>query len=231
MKKYHFIIICLFCLNYCLAQQDTVERKNRLTDSVLERFQVLKNTPQVKNGLYRALFQRKIPVAVGRYKDNEKIGIWNFYKQDGKLIQRFNYDKNALIYENMYDADDDVHYILDKKYADTDRATRPIKIGGIYYGIIPYLSVFRLPFETIDVNTNSFRAAIELLISPLGRLADYKVRIVSDEYEYDRTFNLDVNLFSEADRMFIPATVNNEPVVSRIVIKCFVQRDGGLDFF
>jgi len=230
LKKYLLIVICLLCLNYCFGQ-DTVERKNRLTDSVLERFQVLKETPDVKNGLYRALFQRKIPVAVGRYRNDKKIGIWNFYKQDGRLIQRFDYNKNALIYETVDDTDDDVHYIIDKKYTDTDKATRPVKIGSVYYGLIPYLNVFRLPFDTYDVNTNSFRAVVELLVSPLGRLADYKVRVVSDMYEYDRTFNLDANLFSEADRTFVPATINQEPVLSRIVIKCFVQRNGGLDFF
>ena len=230
MKRLSLFIFCLLYLSNCLAQ-DTVERKNWLTDSVVERFYALKSNKEIKNGPYKALFQRKTPVATGYYSNNKKTGTWEFYKQDGTHVQSFNYDTNDLTFEAATDTDDDIHYLIDKKFGAGDRATRPIKIGGIYYGYIPYLTVFQLPFETVEVNTNSFRATVELLISPLGRLADYKIHIVSQLYEYDRTFNLDVNLLSEADRTFIPASYNNEYVLSRILIKCYVQRDGGLDFY
>jgi len=72
---------------------------------------------------------------------------------------------------------------------------------------------------------------IELLVSPLGRLADYKVRLVSAYYQYDQIFSMDVGLFSDEDRTFRPATLNGRPVMSRILIKCYVSSRGELDFY
>jgi hypothetical protein len=226
----------LFCLLFtlyipkCFAQETTV-RNNRLTDSVTETFEVLKTNKDIKQGLYRALFKRKKLVATGNYTNNKKTGIWNFYKPNNQLVQRFNYDKNQLIFESGLDTLYDVHYLIDQKIEDTDTLTRPVKTGGVYYGLIPYISAFQLPFDTFEINTDDFDAVIELLISPLGRLADYKIHVVSDYYKYKQIFNLDVNLFNEEDRQFIPATLNSKPVLSRIIIKCFVNSTGKLDFY
>ena len=229
LKNFLFLLICSFYLGNCFGQ-DTIERKNRLSDSVIERFHVIKTNPDIKQGLYRAFFQRKTLIAFGNYKDNIKTGVWNYYKQGGQLVQSFDYDHNALTYEAAADTDEDVRYLLDSKLKIGDRLTRPVKIGGVYYGFIPFLNMFKLPFDTYDVNTNSFRATLELVVSPLGRLADYKVHVVSHLYDYEQTIHLAPSLFSETDQMFLPATLNGETVVSRIIIKCFVASDGGLDF-
>ena len=229
MKKIILFVIVFAYLHNCFGQ-DTVERRNHLSDSVLERFFVLKLDKKTKNGLYRALFKRKTAVAEGNYRLDKKVGTWDFYKPNGLLVQTFNYDSNSLIYESALDTLYDVRYFVDRKIKDTDILTRPVKIGGIYYGLIPYLNAFQPPFETADVNTDRFDATIELLISPLGKLADYTVHLFSPLYQYDRTFHLDVHLFDEADRNFIPSTINGEPILSRIMIRCFVEKNGSLDF-
>ena len=169
-------------------------------------------------------------IASGNYIKDKKAGIWHFYESDGRLVERFNYDTNTLLNEAPLDTADDISYIFDAKIDSTDRLTRPLKIGGSYYGFIPYVNLFKLPFSVIDVNTNSFNAYIELLISPGGRLADYKVHLASAEYDYKQTTTMDLGLFAEEDRQFIPATLNNEPILSRIIIKCYVTRFGDLDF-
>jgi hypothetical protein len=223
-------IICLFNITNCIAQE-TVERKNRLTDSVIERFSVLKSDPSIKHGLYKAFFQRKTLVASGNYSNGKKSGKWIFYDTDGKMVEKYDYDTNTLYYEAPLDAATDLNYFFDKKTDSTDRVTRPLKIGGAYFGFVPYVSLFRMPFDTFEINTNSFQAYVELLISPGGRLADYKVYLISRYYQYNQTLNMDVNLFSEADKTFIPATINGEPVLCRIFIHCWVTPDGSLDFF
>jgi hypothetical protein len=129
------------------------------------------------------------------------------------------------------DRDREVGFAFDAKIGKTDTATRPIKIGGSYYGFIPYLNAFRTPFDTFQVLTSDFDATIELLVTPLGRLADYKVHLTSNYYKYNRTFNLDIKLFDEADRIFLPATINHQPVMCRILIKCVLTDAGGLDFY
>lgn len=208
-----------------------MQRRNKLSDSVTESFWVIKSNKDIKQGLYRALFKRRTVIAVGNYTNDKRTGIWNFYKPNGLLVQRYNYDTKKFVYGSRLDTLYDVHYLIDKKLEDTDLVTRPVKVGGIYYGMIPYLGIFQLPFDTFDINTDNFDATVELLISPLGQLADYKVHVTSLYYKYDQTFDLDVHLFDEADRQFIPATLNGEAILSRIVIKCYVNGAGKLDFY
>jgi len=203
----------------------------RLSDSVIERFFVLKSDKKTRQGPYRALFRRRTVLAAGNYNKDKKTGAWNFYNPDGQLVQTYNYDTNTITFEAPIRFSNDIIYLIDDTLKKTDKGTRPLKIGGVYYGYIPYLTMFQLPFDTFGVNTDSFDASVELLISPLGRLADYKVHLKSDLYQYDHTFHLDVNLFSEADRIFVPAKLNDEPILSRIIIKCAVTPGGGLEFW
>jgi hypothetical protein len=65
----------------------------------------------------------------------------------------------------------------------------------------------------------------------MGRLAAYKVRLVAPGFDYDQTINLSLNFFKEEEKQFIPATINHTPVLSRIIIKCRITDDGGLDFY
>jgi hypothetical protein len=73
-------------------------------------------------------------------------------------------------------------------------------------------------------------AVVELLISPLGRLADFKVRTNCSLIQYDQTITMHVNLFKEEDRQFIPATYNGQPIMSRIIIRCTLRPNGALEF-
>ena len=230
MRTISFFIIISFYITNCFGQ-DTVERKNRLSNTVIERFHVLKSNPEIRQGPYAAYLNRRILIAAGHYKDNKKTGTWYFFDSKGKLVERYSYDKKTFGYESPLDAADNLRYLFDDSLKKGDRLIVPVKIGGIYFGYLPYVNLFHLPFDSDDVDTYDFAADIELLISPLGRLADYKVRVVSEDYEYDQTFRLDVKLFSEEDRTFVPATFNGQPALSRILIKCVVTPGGGLDFF
>lgn len=230
MKTIFLFIILLLYFDSSFAQ-DTVEQKNRLSESVIERFFVLKADKKTKQGPYRALLKRRTIVAAGYYSKDKKTGTWNFYKQDGSLCETYNYDTNEITFEAPVYTTDDLGYQIDDTVKKTDRVTRPLKIGGCYYGFIPYVNLFKLPFDSYGVNTDSFNAYVELLISPLGRLADYKVHLLSALYDYNRTFSLDVHLFAEPDQKFIPATFNGKPVLSRIIIRCIIAGNDSLDFY
>ncbi|MDP9046614.1 MAG: hypothetical protein M3N14_00655, partial [Bacteroidota bacterium] len=207
MKSIFLLLTCFFFLTTCFSQE-TIERKNKLTDSVTERFFVLKSDKETKHGLYLAFFRRKTLIARGAYTKGKKTGGWNFYSTNGQPAERYNYDTNTLSFEAPYDPEGDVGFLFDDKIKPTDVATRPLKIGGSYYGYIPYVKLFRLPFDSFGVNTDVFEANIELLISPLGRLAEYKVHLVSQMYQYDHTITIDFHLLNEEDQVFIPATLN-----------------------
>ncbi len=211
--------------------QDTLARHKRLSDSVIARYYVLKSAPNIKVGPYLVFLRRRILLVRGSYNNGKKNGVWQFFDTRGRLNEKYNYNKKRFTFEAPLYSSRDFSFLFDDSIKVKDRLTRPLKIGGIYYGFMPYLNIFRLPFETYDVDTGLFDAYIELLISPMGRLADYKVRIVSFDYQYDQIFNMDVHLFSNADRTFIPATRNGIPVMARIQIHCIVTPSGGLDFY
>jgi len=225
-----FIIFFSF-LTICCFAQDTVSHRNRLSDSVTEHYYVLKSNREIKQGPYLVWLKHKVLLVRGHYENGQKNGVWQFFDTEGKLAEKYDYDKKAFTYEAPLYASADFSYLFDVPFKIGDRVTRPLKVGGIYFGFIPYLNLFQCPFDPEEVNTDTFEANIELLISPLGRLADYRVRLTSAIYEYDHIFHMDINLFSLEDRIFRPATLNGEPVMSRIIIKCYVSPFGKLDFY
>ncbi len=229
-KRLFPAIFILFCTLNSVAQE-ILEKKNKLNDQVTEVFYVSKADQQTKNGSYQAFYKRKTLVAEGAYLNGKKTGTWNFYGTKGNLLQRYNFSKDSLEFEARERLPSDFHYLIDKTITDSDRVTKPLKIGGRYFGFLPYLNAFKTPFPTYDTNTALYVAVVELLISPMGRLAGYKVHLVAPSFDYDQTINLSLNLFKEDEKQFIPATFNHTPILSRIVIKCRITDDGGLNFY
>jgi len=223
------VIFILYITN-CFGQ-DVIEKSDRLTSKVTEKFYVLKSNENIRHGIYEALYRRRTIIANGNYYMGKKTGKWLFYGPNGLPLEVFDYDKNILRYEAREDTTSDTRYLVDKELSDTDKVTKPIKIGGRYYGYLPYLGLYKTPLDIDGYTASSFVAIIELLVSPMGRLADYKVRVVSTLLEYDQTTHMDVNLFSEEDKEFFPATLNGQPILSRIIIKCRLTDGGSLDFY
>jgi hypothetical protein len=229
--KYGFLIVFGFFYAVGCAAQDTLAQRERLSDSVVAHYHILSTAPNVKIGQYTVFFKHRTLLVRGNYTNGKKTGVWQFFDIRGRLNQKYNYDKKIFTYEAPLYSSGDFSFLFDDSLKVGDRLTRPLKIGGIYYGFLPYLNIYKLPFDTDEFNTYFFGAYIELLISPMGRLADFNIRVASSDYQYDQTINLDVNLLSEEDRTFTPATKNGIPVISRILIRCFVTEKGGLDFY
>ncbi|TSD66232.1 hypothetical protein FFF34_002180 [Inquilinus sp. KBS0705] len=230
LKRCLLFFTAILLINNCFAQE-TVQKKNKLTDSVTEVFQVLKSNKAIRQGLYQALFKKKITVASGDYKNDKRAGLWQFYDTKGTVIQTYNYDTQKLYFEAPEDTTSALRYFIDKNLEPTDKVTKPIKIGGRYYGYIPYLQLFKLPDYLNELNRQALiKAVVELLISPYGRLADYKVHLFSPEGEELQIVNMNIDLPNPADKIFTPTTLNGEAVSSRIMIRCFVTDAGHLDF-
>ncbi|MHB8206248.1 hypothetical protein [Mucilaginibacter sp.] len=228
MKKVILLIAIHFVASGAVAQ-DSVMRKNRLTQSVIEQFWALKSNKEIKQGLYQAIYRRRVALASGNYANNKRIGTWHFYDKYGRLVQNFNYERNSIAWEIADDTLTAMHigYGFDDKITDSDRVTKPMKVGGSYYGYIPYIKSFRLSDDYMGTDLSQFTAILEILVSPGGRLADFKVHIKSPVDERITTFSTD--LINEDDRLFVPATINHKAVLSRIFVKCRITDDGELD--
>ena len=121
-----------------------------------------------------------------------------------------------------------IRYSIDNQITKTDVVTKPIRPGGRYFGYVPYLRLFRLPADMADINPDRYVVILELLVSAGGRLAEYKIHIKT--YGDDRVLSVNTAIcWSEEAREFIPATINKQPILSNILIQCYITRHGGLD--
>ncbi|MDN3547026.1 hypothetical protein [Mucilaginibacter aquaedulcis] len=229
LKNLILLLAAIFYLNTGFGQETTVV-KHKLTDGVTEKISVLKSDKGIRQGLYQAVSDEGRAVASGNFEHDKKVGVWHFYDMRGRLVQNYDYTKKQLLYEALEDTTSNLRYFVDKILTDTDRTTKPVKPGGRYFGYIPYLKLFKLPQSLMGIDRLQSVAVIELLVSPYGRLADYKVHLYSGP-TYEKVFNMNLNALNEEDKIFIPATINNEPVGCRIMIRCSIDNYGGIGFF
>ncbi len=204
-----------------LFAQETVVKTEEIAPKITARYNVLKSDNKTLNGLYQVYFKKNIPIASGKYDHGKQAGTWHFFDKTGKPVQQFNYDKLSLLYEAPLDSVSKLKYIIDEKFTKADTITIPIRIGGRFFGYLPYLNLFRLPKGLLATEATSQwpTVYIELLISPGGRLADYRVHVLSAAYG-EKVLEVDINQLSDEDKVFVPATLNGRYVSSRIVLLC-----------
>ncbi|MDB5157680.1 MAG: hypothetical protein JWR50_2387 [Mucilaginibacter sp.] len=220
---YLFITITLCCVN-CFAQE-IVERKNKLTDNVTEQLQtIIEAKRQIKQGTYHAFYKKKTVIASGTYMDDKRTGIWNFFAPDGTPLENFDYNNNKLLYEAPQDKLSHIRYNVDYVLTDSDKATPPIRLGGRYFGYVPYLHLLT-SYYVDKYELRNYMVVMKLLVSPMGRLADYKIEVI--HYAADvSTYTIDMSKLSDEDKTFIPATFNDKTISSQISIYCIVNDEG-----
>jgi len=226
-KRFFIAAMMFFYAVNCFAQE-TVEKKNKIYYGLTERYTVLKDSQDVKEGLYQVFTKKDKLVARGAYTHGKKTGIWHFYNRQGKLLQIYQYNGDSLKFEAKQYEGSNIAYKIDRKIKDSDVVTKPVKIGGRLLGYLPYLALYRTPFNPYEYNMYGAEAVIELLISPLGRLADYKITVTFPYMDYTQTLKMSLAMFKEEDKEFIPATFNHQPVLCRIIILCRLDEDGQL---
>lgn len=230
LKRYLLLLNALLFINHCFAQ-DTIEVKRKLSGNVTEIFTALTKDVNTRQGMFRAVYKKNNVVAAGMYENDKKVGLWKFYDPKGTVMQTYDYSTSRLFYEAPEDTTSHLRYLVDKLLVEGDKITKPIKVGGRYYGYLHYLNLFTLPKEYAYINRNMLTARVELLISPGGRLADFKVNLLSGMAPQPfRTINMNIKLPDPADLVFIPAKLNGEPVACRIMIECIVTNAGHLAF-
>lgn len=207
---------------------ELTDRTHKISDEVTEKLHVLKDNKGIRQGLYQAYYNKKTAIASGMFDNDKKVGVWHFFDATGNLLQNYDYTQNKLLYEAPeLRSGSRLGYFVDKELTDSDRTTKPVKAGGRYYGYLPYALLFKLPGSLMDISRLSSYAVIELLVSPGGRLADFKIHLVSGNFK--KIFKMNIDALSEEDKQFIPATVNGQPIGCRISLWCNIDDDGRLN--
>ena len=227
-----FFAAAILLANCCLAQdKETTEIKRKLSDKVTEIFTVPKTDINMRQGPYKALYKRKVEVASGNFDKDKPVGLWKFSDPKGNVLQTYDYTKSKLYYEAPEDTTSNFRYFVDRELKPGDKITKPVKIGGRYIGFLPYLNLFTLPDGYKEIDRELVTAVVELLVSPLGRLAGYKVSLLSNISGVAfKTVNMNIKLPNPADIIFTPSTLNGEPIACRIMIKCYPTANLHLDF-
>ncbi len=211
--------------------QETTIIKNNLTDAVSERISVLKSDKKTREGVYLAFFRGTTKaLAKGKYTNNVKTGWWDFFNANNQLIQRYDYTNKQLLFEAPEDSTSNCRYVVDDTIKINTKTTKPVRIGDRYYGYINYLKIFKLPPDLRGIEPDLLNVTLELLISPYGRLADYQIHLVGTKLTYRRTLGFNLDLLSDEDKTFLPATIEGKPVACRIFIKCYLTPCGQIDF-
>lgn len=205
----------IYCLLFTLSAsaQETVKATQKLMGGNKVTYHVLKANQQVKQGMFQVMHKSKVVVS-GMYKQNQQIGMWHYFDTKGTLLQNYDFDNKRLNYEAP-DSISNFSYVYDQDIKPTDRVTKPVRIGGRYYGYFPYLNLFKSMEGSISLS-NLISVTFELLISPGGNLADYKIYLTY--FADNKTLSADITRLSAEDKSFIPATINYKPVSSRIRI-------------
>lgn len=220
MKIPPIIIFMLLFASFTNAQQ-VVLKKHNITKGIQERYYVLKSDHHTKQGLYQVIYHKKA-LASGAYTNGKQTGVWHFYDYQQKLMQNFNFDTRRVLYEAPEDSVSKFKYLFDETLHDADQVTKPIRIGGRYFGYLPYLKIFKLPPDLIYWDSD-IPILLEILVSPGGNVADYIVHFNS--FTYQKTFHVNINLLNTDDKLFIPATINGKAVSSRIMITCYLDTE------
>ena len=218
MKKVLLVFIALFITRISLAQELMNWTRDR-TFHITEDYVVLNSNHNIKMGLYTATYKNKT-VAKGYYKNNQRVGIWNFFDQQGKLVQTYNYDDKKLTYNDTSELANSVYhakitYILDTEPQKTDSVTRPVKIGGGAYAMSILLdrtgNIKLLKQRPTDDKIGfTMTRTQQFTINNKGEILQQQTIVILNDAE--EISDMDNSNIEPELQQFIPATINGRAV-------------------
>ncbi|MCC8410188.1 hypothetical protein LJ707_14705 [Mucilaginibacter sp. UR6-1] len=228
MKHLFTLLLCAVALN--TYAQVTQNKDEKLIQDVQERYAVLADSPSVRHGLYQAIYKKKIAIASGRYNRGKRVGVWHFYSKKGILLQNYDYGKHAIMFSSPVDTMRAVRYVIDDEIKPTDTITAPIKPGSVYFGYMAYVKQIAVPPDLGVIDYSILTGVVELLVSPGGRLADFKIRVVSPSGFINKVADMPLDTLSEEDKVFLPASKNGNNVGMTVIITCRFDSRGRIYF-
>lgn len=231
MLRIPLLLILALIVNFSYAQE-TLELSTYHSGGITERYHVLKSDRKIKQGLYQQVTKKNTAVVSGSYDQNKRVGLWHFYDKSGKVVELYNYTTQKLLYEAPVDsARDYIDYMFDGKITIKDTVTKPVRIGGTWFGYLPYIKFFKIDASSFYIAA-PIRAFLQMLVSPGGRLSECKliVQLKSNNSIVD-TYLLNNDLLDEYDKQFVPATVNHQPVVSTISVLVKINDDWSVSLY
>lgn len=97
MIRIIFIIIFFISL---IANTQSIEKQSVKTKYSISKFYVLKSDKEIKHGSYIEIDRKSNQKLLeGRYEYNKKDSIWNFYTDNGILLQKYDFNTQKLLFD------------------------------------------------------------------------------------------------------------------------------------
>lgn len=166
MKKIIFIVYFLF-LFINVFSQDTVEIINNFNESdfwkIQEKFTIT-IPDSLKNGTYTSYFKSGVIESKGNYKNNKRIGVWEFYdSKSWRMYLKYDFDKKTILYREQTTFEKEGNAIYKDKIGNSFKVDySPIipefEPNGLYklaqYAILEIIKKFPLRDTIIKTNFN-----------------------------------------------------------------------------
>lgn len=131
ISNLRLIFVLFFICNLAFGQATKMIKKETTTPYyVKEVYEVLKKNESVKHGEYTRFRNPKKVVEKGRYENNEKTGIWEFYAYNGALEQKYNFSENKVEWSAPEESSNRIQTETGGKSMDIAPEEMPIFIGG-----------------------------------------------------------------------------------------------------
>ena len=177
-----------------------------------------------KNGLEDSIWAAKIdvehPIYTGQYTQGKRSGVWEFYNDQGKVAQKYDFDNKILLYDSFPLTN--MKCKVSGNIKDGDVITNPLYMDGTL-GLLKWLNNNATYPKNCRDNDIQGTVIIGFNIEADGVIKNIHVvksasadeaRSLQDAYrELD---NEALRLFKLAPPNWLPATVNHKPVSSQV---------------
>jgi periplasmic protein TonB len=190
------------------------ENKTIKNDEYEETFSVLKEDQSIRHGHSKKVYLgHSARIEEGQYDHNKKIGIWEYYNDNGEIEQKFDFDRDSLIFFNPFNAVSSSWILRGDSIFENTTGKKPILLGGDGK-YASYLRYLKYPAEARE-NRREGVVFVSARVTSDGKLVDEKV-------EKKLGMGLDeeaLKIIQMLPDEWIPLKVNGTPVDSKVLFR------------
>lgn len=203
----------LFILHDVDAQELKTKTKTKAESGAIEIYQVLKSDKKVMHGDYEKKTIWDQLVIKGRYIQNKRVGIWDFYDyRTGLIEQQYDYDKNEFIILNTENSEQN-HFKYNDEWIIAELDLVPVIIGG--------LSNLRLKLIQTAINhikapnfPKAGTAVFSFVVTSNGQTTDFKISQSSGN-SFEKYI---LKIIEENSELWLPGIYKGEKVDTEFIL-------------
>jgi hypothetical protein len=208
MVKLLFSLI--FVYNFFCIEAQNLKTITKNTYYTTEEFQVLKSDKNIKYGSYNRKFFSGIVITKGRYENNFKKGIWEFFDfRSGTLEQKYDFDNDSLTFSNVLNVSN-LKFKYNGEWTNGKLDRLPELIGGLSGLKVKIIELDRIynfdPFKPIFPKAGY--ALFSFIITKIGEVTDPKI-VQSPGNSFEKEI---LNAIGETSTNWKPALYDGNPV-------------------